>query len=57
MMLNTKTFAPRYFQLKLHIEAQISSGVPAPREQFPDVEPSSCSDNSVCLAVRIIEES
>jgi hypothetical protein len=57
MMLNTKTFAPRYFQLKLHIEAQISSGVPAAREEFPDADPSSCCENSVCLAVRIIEES
>ena len=27
MMLDTKTFIPRYHQLKLHIEAQILSGV------------------------------
>jgi len=57
MMLNTQTFFPRYFQLKLHIDAQISSGVPAPHEQFPHVEPSSCGNDSIFLAVRMIEES
>jgi hypothetical protein len=56
MMLNTKKFVPRYFQLKLHIEAQISSGVPVPREHFPHVEPSACSDDSIFWAAQIIEE-
>ncbi len=54
MMLNTQTFIPRYFQLKLHIDAQISSGV---LEQFPHVESSACGDDSIFLAVRMIEES
>lgn len=38
MMLKTQTFVPRYFQLKLHLEAQISSGVLALREPFSYVE-------------------
>jgi len=41
-MLNAKMFVPRYFQLKLHIEAQISSGVLAPRDRFPQVVSSLC---------------
>ena len=46
MMLDTQTFVPRYFQFKLHCEAQISSGVPAPRvllchaEQAPEANHS-----------------
>jgi len=42
MMLNAKMFVSRYFQLKLHIEAQISSGVLAPRDRFPQVVSSLC---------------
>jgi hypothetical protein len=47
MMLDTQTFIPRYFQLNLHIDAQISSGVPASREQFSHVEYSSGSEASI----------
>lgn len=57
MMLNTQTFIPRYFQLKLHANAQISSGAPEPPEQFTHVESSSCGDDSIFLAVQMIEES
>jgi len=56
MMLHTQMFIPRYFQLKLHFEAQISSGVPELREQFSHVETSSLGDNSIFLAVQLIEE-
>ena len=47
MMLDTQTFVPRYFQLKLHIDAQIGSGVPASREPLSHVEFSSGSDASI----------
>ena len=57
MMLNSQSFIPRYFQLKLHIEAQITSDVPALRKQFSQVEISSGGDASIFLAVRMIEES
>jgi hypothetical protein len=30
MMLNTQMFLPRYFQLKLHIDAQIDAGATLP---------------------------
>ena len=56
MMLNTKTFVPRTLQLKLHIEAQISSGVLVLREHFSQVERSSCGDDSIYFAAQIIEE-
>jgi GntR family transcriptional regulator len=35
MMLDTKTFVPLYYQLKLHIEGQIRSGVWKPGDQVP----------------------
>lgn len=56
MMLNTKMFVPRYFQLKLHFEAQISCGVPARREQFPPVELASWANNSISWAVQTIAD-
>jgi hypothetical protein len=43
MMLNIQAFIPRYFQFKLHIDAQMGSGVPASREPFLDKEISSGS--------------
>ena len=55
-MLSIKMLVPPYSQLKLHIEAQISSGVPALHKLFPHVEPSSFSDNSIFLAFQVIEE-
>ena len=56
MMLHTKTFVLRYFQLNLHIEAQISSGVLILHGQLPHVEPCSAGDNSIFLAVQTIEQ-
>src|SRR5512134_1131741 len=35
MMFDTNTFVPLYFQLKLHIEAQIRSGAWQPGDQVP----------------------
>ena len=56
MMPYTQMFIPRYFQLKLHTDAQISCGVSASREHLAHVKTSSLGDNSIFLAVHVIEE-
>jgi hypothetical protein len=38
MMLNTKTFIPRFHQLKLHIEAQTGLGVRRQYLPFPHMK-------------------
>src|SRR5574339_565814 len=35
MMFNTNTFIPLYYQLKMHIESQIRSGIWQPGDQVP----------------------
>ena len=35
MMFDTNTFVPLYYQLKLHIESQIRSGIWRPGDQVP----------------------
>ncbi len=55
MMLHTQMFIPLYFQLKLHIDAQIGSNVPASRKQLAHLETSSLGDNSIFLVAQIIE--
>jgi hypothetical protein len=51
MMLSIKKLVPPYWRFKLHIEAQISSGVLMVGNQFTQVEFSYRDDVSVLLAV------
>ena len=44
-MLSIKTLVPPYSQLKLHIEAQISSDVLVLFDQFVQEESSYCDDS------------
>jgi hypothetical protein len=51
MMLSIKKLVPPYSQFKLHIEAQISSGVLMMGNRFTQTEFSYCDDVSILWAV------
>ena len=53
-MLSIKTTVPPYLQLKLHIEAQISSDVLVLCDQFVQEESSNC-DEFLYFGCRMIE--
>jgi hypothetical protein len=56
MMLDIKTFVPLYYQLKLHMEAQIGSGVRRLDDQFPQVESSYHDDDAILWAELCIKK-
>jgi len=56
MMLDIKTFVPFCYQIKLHMEAQIGSGVRPLGAQVPQVESSYCGDDSIFGAELLIKK-